>query len=401
MPLNLDHKKRYLLACSFGPDSMSLFAMLLQEGYDFAVAHVNYGLRPEAKTETEKLVSFCQKHHKLLFIEKWSQPIKGNIEGKCREIRYQFFAEVYHENNYDVVLIAHNQDDVLETYFLQKARKNFVLHFGLSEETIILGMNVIRPLLSWKKADLLQYCLTHDIPFAIDSSNLSDDFARNRIRHQRVEKMDQIERQKVLNDIHEDNLILQKRNTFIDSIDISLCSGLLKMDFDSLAYALNKVARNIQPSASLSKRCILELQKVLKSEKPNISVKVNKQLIFNKAYERCHFSLPIQANDYSYLLDHPGVLDTPYFYLDFTFDATNRNVKPDDYPLTIRNVRPHDVLMIKNYAVESRRLFIDWKMPICLRNIWPVIVNNKGVIIYIPRYQKDFVVTKNINFYVK
>ena len=49
--LNLDKNKKYLLACSFGPDSMALFDMLLKEGYKFAVAHVNYRLRSEADDE--------------------------------------------------------------------------------------------------------------------------------------------------------------------------------------------------------------------------------------------------------------------------------------------------------------------------------------------------------------
>ena len=46
--LNIDKKKKYLLACSDGPDSMALFKMLLLEGYQFSVAHVNYHLRQES-----------------------------------------------------------------------------------------------------------------------------------------------------------------------------------------------------------------------------------------------------------------------------------------------------------------------------------------------------------------
>ena len=51
--LNLEKNKHYLLACSFGPDSMALFDMLLKEGYKFSVAHVNYHLRKEANEEEQ------------------------------------------------------------------------------------------------------------------------------------------------------------------------------------------------------------------------------------------------------------------------------------------------------------------------------------------------------------
>ncbi|HOH94654.1 MAG TPA: ATP-binding protein, partial [Bacilli bacterium] len=44
MQINLDHNKKYLLACSYGPDSMALFSLLLKGNYNFVVAHINYGL---------------------------------------------------------------------------------------------------------------------------------------------------------------------------------------------------------------------------------------------------------------------------------------------------------------------------------------------------------------------
>ena len=51
--LNLDKKQNYLLACSYGPDSMALAEMLRQEGYRFSIAHVNYNIREESSLETQ------------------------------------------------------------------------------------------------------------------------------------------------------------------------------------------------------------------------------------------------------------------------------------------------------------------------------------------------------------
>jgi tRNA(Ile)-lysidine synthase len=59
--LNLNKNQKYLLACSHGPDSMALFYMLKEEGYNFAVAHVNYHLREESNLEQQQLEDYCAK----------------------------------------------------------------------------------------------------------------------------------------------------------------------------------------------------------------------------------------------------------------------------------------------------------------------------------------------------
>ena len=60
-----------------------------------------------------------------------------------------------------------------------------------------------------------------------------------------------------------------------------------------------------------------------------------------------------------------------------------------------------DLIEIQDFSKELRRLFIDWKMPVSLRNRWPVIINKDGVIVYVPRYQKDFLANADENFIVK
>ena len=152
--LNLDRNKKYLLACSYGPDSMALFFLLLKENYDFDVAIVNYHLRQESDHEVNGLKDFSDKHHKHLFVLEVKETISRNVEAKCREIRYKFFSDLYKENNYDAVLVAHNEDDHLETYLLQKKRKNLPLFYGINDKTSVNGVPVLRPLLHYKKRDL-------------------------------------------------------------------------------------------------------------------------------------------------------------------------------------------------------------------------------------------------------
>ena len=157
----------------------------------------------------------------------------------------------------------------------------------------------------------------------------------------------------------------------------------------------------VQDDFTVSEKLSLEIRKVLLSDKPNVGTLVSKNLVFIKEYETCYFDYINTAYDYYFILEKGEVLDTPYFYLDFSSDATNRNVHLEDYPLIIRNAKKEDIYFIKGYPVKMRRLFIDWKMPNSLRERWPVILNKDNRIIYTPRYQKDFVRDKNCNFYVK
>ena len=92
--LNLEKENKYLLACSFGPDSMALFNMLYEQKYNFIVAHVNYHLRNESDDEERQLKRYCDDKNIQLFIFNNEEKILKNIEGKCRDIRYSFFERI-------------------------------------------------------------------------------------------------------------------------------------------------------------------------------------------------------------------------------------------------------------------------------------------------------------------
>lgn len=400
--LNLNKKDKYLLACSFGPDSMALCEMLRQEKYNFSVAHVNYHLREESNQETEGLKQYCKKYDIELFILDVKEIINKNIEETCREIRYHFFYDTL-KNHKDLsaLLVAHQQDDLLETYLLQKKRNILPKYYGLMEKNELFGMTVLRPLLQYKKKELLDFCRENDVPYGLDSTNFLDIYTRNKIRHQIVEKLDDKKRNELLLQIKKDNEILKNASLKVDSLHDLSNKELLELPHLEYRLYLNKLAMEVQDDFTVSEKLSLEIRKVLLSDKPNVGTLVSKNLVFIKEYETCYFDYINTAYDYYFILEKGEVLDTPYFYLDFSSDATNRNVHLEDYPLIIRNAKKEDIYFIKGYPVKMRRLFIDWKMPNSLRERWPVILNKDNRIIYTPRYQKNFVRDKNCNFYVK
>ena len=399
--LNLEKNKHYLLACSFGPDSMALFDMLLKEGYKFSVAHVNYHLRKEANEEESKLRDFCFDHRIGIYVKDVDEGLgDSNLEKKCRDIRYNFFINVVKENHFDALLVAHQEDDLIETFLMQKRRKNLVNYFGIKEISYFSDIEIIRPLLRYRKEELLMYCRMFNVPYAIDKTNLEDHFLRNQIRHSVVEKLSPIERKDILSEIDQANEKLSQIFITISKIKDNSVEEYLRLNDVEFLYALVALGRKLKADFIISKKQGEELRKVLLSEKPNIALNVD-GLCFFKEYDKLGFREFDEALDYFYDLTEPGILDTPYFYLDFTVDSSNRNVKEDDYPITIRNAQKDDEYEISGYKKELRRLFIDWKMPESIRNRWPIIVNKDGIIVYVPRYQKDFVPEENCNFFVK
>lgn len=399
--LNLDKNKKYLLACSFGPDSMALFDMLFENSIPFDVAHVNYHLREESDNEERLLKEYCSQKSIKLYVHNVDKKIDKNIEAICREIRYSFFANLYLQYQYDSILVAHNEDDLIETYLMQKSRKNLVKYFGIKEQTIIKGVPIRRPLLSYTKQQLKDYCDARNIPYSIDKTNSSRVFLRNRIRLDVVSKMNRSERDTILREISNENIRIQDIQDRVLKINNSV-DALKGLDNESLAYYLDAKICRINVSYKLTHKCVEQVVNILHSTKPNISLTVGNKIIIKKEYDKLVISsLDDKVNDYIFSVESPMVIDSEYFYLDFTGNTTNRNVSIDDYPLTIRNYRKGDKYQIKDYSVLVRRLFIDWKMPSSLRKRWPIILNKDNKIIYIPRYQKDFVPDSSTNFFVK
>ena len=400
--LNLDHNSKYLLACSFGPDSMALFYMLKKEGYKFDCAIVNYHLREESTSEVNGLLEYASKNNVTVHVHECNKTHSKLSEAKCRDIRYDFFAKLFNENHYDALLVAHQQDDLIETYLIQKQRQNCPEFYGIKDETNIKGVRVIRPLLHFSKAYLEQLCVDNNVPYAIDKTNFDTSILRNKIRHEVVEKMDEIDREYILGEIAIENAKLVRVLMSIDTRRIHDVDYLKSLDDFTLKYALNILAKSIDKSYFLSKENVGEINKAILSDKPNISFKIKNGLYFYKEYDKIDITnLEENFTGYEYVLTEPGELDTPYFYLNFTHDGENRNVYSDSYPLLIRNAKPDDFIFINGYRAEVKRLFIDWKMPLRLRSKWPVIVDKEGKVIYIPRYRKSFKLSDDLNFFVK
>lgn len=181
-----DPDKRYLLACSGGLDSMALAHLLWKAGISFELAHVNFGLRGEESDGDEAFVRAWAKERNLPVHIHQAQTKKIaenqgiSIQMAAREIRYHFFEEIRNQNQLAGIVLAHHEDDQLETIFLNLVRGTGIEGlYGMSEQRGWL----IRPLLPFSRAQLESYMAVVKQTWREDRSNATSDYKRNKLRH--------------------------------------------------------------------------------------------------------------------------------------------------------------------------------------------------------------------------
>ena len=183
--LFLPHHK-LLVALSGGADSVALLRVLLQLGYACECAHCNFHLRGEESNRDETFVrQLCQslgvKLHVTHFdTEAHAKAHQLSIEMSARELRYTWFASLLEaDSSLKHIAVAHHRDDNIETLLI-----NLVRGTGINGLTGIPSVNghIVRPLLDVSREDILTYLQRIGQPYVTDSTNLEDDFLRNKIR---------------------------------------------------------------------------------------------------------------------------------------------------------------------------------------------------------------------------
>lgn len=180
---------KFFIAVSGGIDSMVLVHLFQQIGYPFAMLHCNFQLREKESDEDMKFVM----NYGDKFLIPWSvghfdtkayaKEMKVSIQIAARELRYDWFQEQLERQDFDYILTAHHLDDNLETFLINLSRGT-----GLDGLTGIPAQNdkIIRPLLPFSREEIQNYAKENDIKWREDSSNESDKYLRNKIRHNLV-----------------------------------------------------------------------------------------------------------------------------------------------------------------------------------------------------------------------
>ena len=385
---------KWLVAVSTGPDSMALLDMCVREGLDIVVGHVNYHHQNQAEQEEQYIRQYCLDNNLELFVRNDEFKPIGNFEAEARDWRYEFFVEVVRNHNLTGVMIAHHQDDHIETFLLQQERNQVPDTWGLNKDTTYKGIRVVRPLLSFTKQDLINYCDQRDIKYYIDETNDSDEYERNRIRHEVVDKLTDFERKMVLLEIEKYNAEWKERRCRVgveireDTIELSRYRQLDRLDRLTLLrmFVSEKTNRNDYSRKHLE---AIDSQLLKQSD---IYVELGKRVLYsNQGY----MYISLQPKEYCYTFNNLEELmnvKKEYFFVDRPTMGVNAiTLKEDDFPITIRNFEEGDYIHMRFGTKKVSRFFIDRKISKYLRKIWPIVLNKNNQVILVPGLGCDVV----------
>ncbi len=205
------HQTQWVLAVSGGVDSVVLADLCHHAGFQFVIAHCNFQLRGDESIRDENFVrSLGERYNEEVLVKHfdtkaYAEANKSSIQVAARELRYGWFEEVISDEllvmsdkhkqqslvskdlqltTYNLQLFlatAHHADDNIETLLL-----NFFRGTGISGLHGILPKqgNIIRPLLFAKREEIVAYAKENNLSWVEDSSNASDKYSRNFVRHQ-------------------------------------------------------------------------------------------------------------------------------------------------------------------------------------------------------------------------
>ncbi len=185
---------RILLAVSGGIDSVVMTDLFTEAGFRTGMAHCNFGLRGHESDEDEAFAHSLADRYSLEFhinkfqTEQVADQERISIQMAARNLRYAWFEEIRASHGYDLIATAHNQDDVMETFFINLSRGTGIR--GLTGIPPKAG-RVIRPLLFASREIITTYADRKGLEYREDSSNASDKYLRNRIRHKLIPMLEE------------------------------------------------------------------------------------------------------------------------------------------------------------------------------------------------------------------
>ncbi len=199
---------KVIVALSGGADSVALLNALnsIKEKYSLTVfaAHINHGLRgAEADRDENFCKILCKNYNIQLFVKKsdvkaLAKQQKISVELCGRNVRYGFFEELAKKFNAKIAT-AHTASDNAETLIYNITRGSGINGAG---GIAPVRDNIIRPLIEVTRSQIEEYCKTHGLSYVTDSTNLTDDYTRNRLRHLVITELKNINPQFELAALH-------------------------------------------------------------------------------------------------------------------------------------------------------------------------------------------------------
>lgn len=402
---------------SGGADSIAMLDILykLSEIYNIyiKVVHVNHGIRgKEAKRDADFVESICQKYsldYKLINVDAsaYSRDNKMSIEEAGRNLRYKYFYEevkfiksIKKISNIRIA-IAHNKDDNAETILMNLVRGSGLK--GLAGIKLKRDI-IIRPLLSISRKEIEEYIRENGLSYITDSSNLGNDYTRNRIRHNIVPELVNNINKKSVDNIVRAGKFIEMADEYISLEAKVFCEKYLLKKDDSIyikdedIYSKSKILRayifkNILEGLSKSAKDIaaahiedIDKLRHLKTGKKlslpyNIEARKDYSGIFLYKKEDIKgeviFDIKKEKNKIqTKILDYKPDIDIPKSKYHKYFDY---NLSGENYEIRFR--KTGDYIYINGLGKKTVKAYmIDEKIPSAIRDRIPLIANGSHIL---------------------
>ncbi len=366
---------------------MALLDMCIKENRSVAAAHVNYHHRMESDEEEAYVREYCRQNNIPCYVKNEPFVYEGNFEAAARKYRYAFFKQIVKDYDYAGVLIAHQEDDLLETYIMQKEKNIVPEYYGLKEEMLYEGMLVRRPLLKYTKQELEQYCRERGVRYYVDCTNTSMEYARNKVRIQQVSEMSRFMRDALRKEIETENATLSERRcrvrTEIRDQKVSISMYRTMQEDDRLTLLRMVVEQEKSQRYSLAN--LKEIDHILLTKKDFV-IPLKEGILVQ---EDGMLFVTEKKDDYAFVCQSVEKVMALGKQACFTVAAGEPGVNAvtvaeRDFPLTIRNFKDEDKIQMRFGTKNVARFFVDRHIPLYRRPSWPVVVNAKNEIILVP-----------------
>ena len=413
--IKLESADVIVVGCSGGPDSMALMFILLQLsrkiGFKIVCAHVNHNLRKESKKECIFLNEWCDAN-KIAFetmtIDNYGD---DNFHNEARNIRYHYFDSIISKYNGNYLMTAHHGDDLIETIMMRIVRGSTLGGYAGFSQVLDMGdYKIVRPLIYLTKEKINKFNKIHKIPFVTDKSNFKDKYTRNRYRKYVLPFL----KKEDIN-VHEKFLkfskTLENYSKYIDSVVNKTCSKIYSNNsIDLNAFLVEekiiqekivyKVLENYYEDdlILINNRHVELIFDLINSSKKNAYIYLPNNIKVIKSYDKLNFTLESDdVNDYEIELINFVSLPNKRNLEIVEFCETNGNeicrLDSDEicFPLRVRTRRHGDKMSLKGTMGHKKvkDIFIDKKIDMKDRDLWPIVVDSKDNIIWIPGLKKS------------
>lgn len=420
--LDMLHGSKLLLAISGGLDSVVMTYLCHHLKLNVSLAHCNFNLRPvESDADEEFVLALADDLDLDVFVENFETEIYAkeqaiSIQMAARELRYQWFLELSEQLDFDYILTAHHADDNLETFLINLTRGTGLE--GLTGIPEVAG-KIVRPLLPFSREALEAFAHKEKIEWREDATNASTKYLRNKLRHDVIPTLKQMNSQ-LLQNFQTTISNLQDSQELIDDAVVKIQKKMVTVDEDQIQLDIKKLKKLSNPKAYLY-QLLKDFNFTAWDDVVNLLNAQSGKQVFSSTHRLIKdreflllCELDVASEEYSLTVQREDEeVDTPFGKLTFenvtAISEPSKNkiyVDADSlkYPLTIRKWEEGDLFYPLGMKGKKKlsKYFKDEKLSLIDKeNVWLLISDGAVVWVIGRRPDERFKVTENTKTIVK